>query len=399
MKIITVAVIGAGFAAHLHAKAYKKIYGVQVRLKTIVDLDVQRANDIAKIYGFEKVTTDFKDVLDDDEIDVVDIVTPPNSHLTLTLDTIKAGKHVICEKPLTGYFGEEGDEEPIGLHVSKAKMYEKVLQEIEKAKEIIKASKKKFMYAENYIYSPNILKAAAIIKSKKSKLLFLKGEESIKGSPSPLSGMWEKAGGGALIRLGSHPIAGLLWLKQVEARARNEQISVTSVIADTGNLASNLTEYEKRYQTSKPVDVEDFANVTITFSDNTKAVVMASDHVLGGVKNYIEIYANDGVMLCNITPTDNMKTYFLDDEGLENIYISEMMTEKTGWNNIFIAEDIIRGYTYELQDFMECIANDREPLSNFDLAYETTKVIYAAYVSASEGRKVKVPVSAAEYRS
>lgn len=388
MKTVTVALIGAGYAAHLHGRGYSKVHGVNIRLKTIVDVDTKRAAEIAKAYGFEQVTSDFNDVLHDEEIDVIDIVTPPHLHLKFTLEALKAGKHVICEKPLTGYFGEEDDDKPIGHKVSKAKMYESVLKEIEVAKAIIKSNNKMFMYAENYIYSPNVLKAAEIIRSKKSKILFLKGEESIKGSSSAVAGLWEKTGGGALIRMGCHPVSGVLWLKQVEAEARNEIISVVSVVADTGNIITSLSEYDKRHLTGKPIDVEDFANVTITFSDGTKAVVMASDHVLGGTKNYIEIYANDGVLMCNITPTDNLKTYFVDQDGLEDVYISEMLEEKTGWNHVFIAEEILRGYTYELQDFMECIVHDRQPLSGIDLAYETIKVIYAAYLSASEGRIV-----------
>lgn len=388
MKTVTVALIGAGYAAHLHGRGYSKVHGVQVRLKTIVDLDREKAEEIAKTYGFEHVSTDFDDVLNDEEIDVIDIVTPPHIHLQLAIDAMNAGKHVICEKPLTGYFGKEGDETPIGDKVSKKKMYETVIKEIEEARKIIDSSGKLFMYAENYIYSPNVLKAAEIIRNKKSKILSMKGEESVRGSSSPVAGMWEKTGGGSLMRIGCHPLSGVLWLKQVEAKARNENISVASVVADTGNMITSLNDYDKRHLTGKPIDVEDFANVTITFSDGTKAVVMASDHVLGGTKNYIEIYANDGVLLCNITPTDNLKTYFLDQEGLDDVYFAEMLEEKTGWNQLFIAEEILRGYTYELQDFMEAIVFGRQPLSDIDLAHETIKVIYAAYMSASEGRIV-----------
>jgi predicted dehydrogenase len=388
MKTVTIALIGAGYAAHLHARGYSKVHGVHVRLKTIVDLDEKRATEVAEKYHIENVTANFQIVLDDDEIDIIDIVTPPHLHLSLALEALQAGKHVICEKPLTGYFGENDDEKPIGKNVSKQKMYETVLKEIESAREIIDNSGKKFMYAENYVYSPNVLKAAEIIKSKKSKLLFLKGEESLRGSSSPVAGIWEKTGGGSLMRTGSHPIAGVLWLKQVEAKTRNEKITVKNVVADTGNLTTALNEYDKRHLTSNPMDVEDFANVTITFSDGTKAVVMASDHVHGGTKNYIEIYANDGVLMCNITPTDNLETYFLDEVGLENVYFSEMLKEKTGWNKLFVAEEILRGYTYELQDFVEAVAYDREPLSGIDLAYQTIKVIYAAYLSADSGQAV-----------
>lgn len=386
MRTVTVAIIGAGYAAHLHARGYAKVHGVRVRLKTIVDLDTERAQAVADQYGIEQVSTDFQAVLVDDDIDVIDIVTPPNLHLQFALEALKADKHVICEKPLTGYFGEAEDAKPIGEKVDKRKMLEKVLQEVNEARAVVQQSNKKFFYAENYIYSPNVLKAAEIIRHKKHKLLFMKGEESLRGSSSPVAGMWEKTGGGTLMRVGCHPLSGVLWLKQVEAKARGEVITVESVVADTGNIATSLNDYEKRHLTSDPIDVEDFANVTITFSDDTKAVIMASDHVFGGTKNYIELYANDGVMMCKITPTNNMETYFLDEDGLDEVYFSEMLEEKTGWNQLFVAEEVLRGYTYELQDFMESVAFDREPLSGIDLACETVKVIYAAYVSASEGR-------------
>lgn len=389
MQTVTIALIGGGYGAFLHANGYAKVHGVTVRVKTIVDINEEKAKDFAEKYGIEQVTADYNDVLNDPEIDIIDIVTPPNLHVNFTLQALKAGKHVICEKPLTGYFGEDGDEKPIGCKVSKQKMYEAVLKQIDEVRNFVKSSDKLFMYAENYVYCPNILKAAEIIRSKKSKLLFMKGEESLRGSSSPVAGIWEKTGGGSLIRTGCHPLSGILWLKQVEARARNEKITIEAVSADMGYISQSLTEYDKRHLTSNPIDVEDFANVTVTFSDGTKAVVMASDNVLGGVKNYVELYANDGALMCNITPADNLKTYFLDQEGLEDVYFSEMMPEKTGWNYVFIADEMLRGYVYELQDFVECVAYGRRPLSDIDLAYNSIKVMYAAYLSASEGRKIK----------
>jgi len=388
MKTITIALIGSGYGAYLHGNGYKKINGINIRLKMVVDIDLKKAKEFAKKYGFEQVSTNFSDVLRDEEIDVIDIATPPYLHLKFALEALKAGKHVICEKPLTGYFGAKDDERPIGNEVSKDKMYKRVLKEIEEARKIIKASNKIFMYAENYVYSPSILKAAEIIKSRNCKIVFMKGEESQRGSTSPVAGNWEKTGGGSLIRIGCHPLSGMLWLKKIEAQARNEEISVVSVVADVGHIIKTLTKHERRYLTFKPIDVEDFATSTITFSDGTKALVISSDVVLGGTKNYIEIYGNDCSLICNITPTDNMKTYFLDNEGIKDVYISEQLTEKTGWNNVFILEDILRGYTYELQDFIECVFYGRKPLSGIDLAYETIKIIYASYLSASEGKKI-----------
>ncbi|WP_372994785.1 Gfo/Idh/MocA family protein [Lutispora sp.] len=391
MKTINIALIGSGYGGVLHANGYRKVSKVPVKIKTVVDAyDLEKAQKLANNYGIENVSRNIEDILNDPEIDIVDICTPPMSHVDITMRALKAGKHVICEKPLTGYFGEEDDEKPIGIKVSKAKMYKKVIEQIEELKKVVDKSDKLFMYAENYVYCPAVTKAAEIIRNKKSKILLMKGEESLRGSSSPVAGQWDKTGGGSLIRIGSHPLTGILWLKQVEAAARNEKIDVVSVTADMGNTSSNLTQYEKRHLTSKPYDVEEFANVTLTFSDNTKAIVIASDNVLGGTKNYIEIYANDGTLMCNITPADNLKAYFLDQEGLENVEFSEMLPEKTGWNNLFVCDEILRGYVYELQDFVESVAYGRKPVSGFDLAYEAIKVIYAAYQSASEGRKIEL---------
>lgn len=391
METINVALIGAGYAGILHANAYKKVSKIPVGIKTVVDAyDIEKAKRFAKAYGIENVRTDIEDILKDPEIDIVDIVTPPMSHIDITVRALEAGKNVICEKPLTGYFGEEGDEKPIGIKVPKSKMYKKVISQLDEVKKTVKASNKLFMYAENTVYCPAVTKSAEIIRSKKSKILFMKGEESLRGSSSPVAGQWDKTGGGSLIRIGCHPLSGILWLKQVEADARDENIDVVSVTADMGNTSTELTQYEKRHLTCEACDVEEFANVTLTFSDHTKAIIIASDNVLGGTKNYIEIYANDGTLMCNITPTDSLRTYFLDQEGLENVTFSEMLPGKTGWNNLFVCDEILRGYVYELQDFVECVAYGRRPISGFDLAYDTVKIIYAAYRSACEGRRIEL---------
>ena len=384
---ICVGMVGSGYAAHLHGNGYEKISRIQVRLKTICDIDPVRAEAVRDRYGFETICTDYHEMLNDPEIDVIDIVTPPVLHPDIAADALKAGKHVICEKPLTGYFGEKG-EANVGLKVPKSKMYQEVLKSMEELKQVIASTDRKFLYAENYVYATPVQKEAEILRAKKSKILFLKGEESVKGSTSPLAGKWNGTGGGSLTRVGCHPLTGILWLKQQEAQARGEEITIRSITADVGKATGCLTEEEHRHIVAHPEDVEDVGTISITYSDGTKALIIASDVVLGGTKNYIEIYSNDSAMTCNITPTNLLETYFLDEQGIEEFDLAEMLPSKLGWNHAFVSDEVIRGYTGELQDFMETIAWDREPSSSFDLAYETVKVLYAAYQSAEEGRRI-----------
>ena len=387
-KTLCVAVIGTGYAGRLHSEAFKKVGGIDIRLKTVVDIDLPKAEAFRAKYGYEIALPDFDEILADEEIDIVDICTPPMVHTEMILKSLTAGKHVICEKPLTGYFGKEGDPVPIGKTVAKATMYQHVLAEMEEIREVLKQSGKILGYAENYVYAAAVQKAAAIIENKKSKIMFMKGEESLKGSISLEAGEWSQIGGGALIRAGCHPLSALLALKRVEAQARNENITVRSVNADMGVTLQCLDEYEHRYLKAKPNDVEDYATVAVTFSDGTKAVAMASDLYMAGTRGYLEVYCNDATMMCKISPGDIMDSYFLDEENLENVSLSEMSPSKLGWNKSWIADDVIRGYLGELQDFAEAITQGRQPFADFELAYETMKVLYAAYQSAEEGRRI-----------
>lgn len=388
-KEICIGVAGAGRATELHMNALRRYTGVPVCYKRIIGRRFEQVNAAKERYGFLEASLNFDDLLNDPEIDVIDICTPPYVHEEMIIKALHAGKHVICEKPLCGYFGQEGDEQPIGLKVSKEKMYDELIKSIDRLKSEIDKSDKKFMYAENFVYAPAINKAAEIIAKKKSKILYAKGEESLKGSSSPVAGEWSKTGGGTFIRTGAHPLSAILWLKQVEANTRGEKIEVKSVFADMGQITPILSPYEHRHIAAQPNDVEDCGTVLLTFSDGTKATIIATDTLLGGSKNYVELYCNDAVIDCKLTMSNLMSTYFLDEDRLDDVYISEMLPAKTGWNNPFLEDEIIRGYTDEMRDFMDAIYYDREPKAGFDLAYDTIKIIYAAYKSAEIGRAVE----------
>lgn len=388
-KEICIGMVGAGRATELHMNALRRVSDIPVRRKTIMARRPEQLVVAKERYGFEKLSYSFEELLNDKEIDVIDICTPPYVHADMIIRAMRAGKHVICEKPLTGYFGHE-DEKLVGIKVPKVEMYKRLEESLEKLKEAIEETDRKFMYAENFVYAPAVVKAAEIIRAKKSRILYMKGEESLKGSSSYVAGEWNKTGGGTFIRTGTHPLSAILWLKEQEAQAHGKPIHVESVIADMATVTPFLTEYEHRHIMARPQDVEDTGTAILTFSDQSRAVVIATDTLLGGSKNYVEVYCNDAALNCTLTMNDMMNTYFLDEQGLEDVYISEMLPSKTGWNKPFIIDEIVRGYVDEMQDFMETIYYDREPKSNFKLAYDTAKVVYGAYASAETGSRWKL---------
>lgn len=386
-KEIVIGMAGAGRATELHMEALKRVSGIPIRFKTILARRPEQLEPAKQLYGFEELTYDYEDLIRDPEIDVIDICTPPYVHEEMIINAMRAGKHVICEKPLTGYFGDTSHKY-VGKEVSKVDMYKQLLKSLQRLQNVLETSSGRFMYAENFVYAPAIMKAAEILHAKKSKILYMKGEESLKGSSSPVAGEWSKTGGGTFLRTGSHPLSAVLWLKQQEALARGVEIEVESVLGDMTTVTPTLTEYEHRHIAARPIDVEDCGTAIITFTDGTKAVVIATDVCLGGSKNYVELYCNDANLNCTLTLNDAMETYFLDEEGLQDVYLSEMLPSKMGWNKPFIADEVLRGYTNQMQDFMEAIYFNRNPKSDFKLAYDTIKVTYAAYKSAELGKRV-----------
>jgi predicted dehydrogenase len=308
----------------------------------------------------------------------------------MAVDAMRSGKHVICEKPFTGYFGQTGDSEPIGRQVPKWVMYEQVMAQMQKARAAIESSGRLFLYAEDWVYAPAISKTAEMLRATKDKVLFMKAEESHSGSHAEHAARWDMTGGGALIRQGCHPLSAVLYLKQVEARSRQERISIDNIVCDVGNLGDGLIGDEHKYVLSRPIDVEDWAMMNLSFTDGTKATVFAGDMILGGVRNLVETYTSGGALFANIAPNNHMVTYMTDEQKLADVYITEKVDRKTGWQYVCLQEEWTRGYMQEIQDFMECVATGRQPLSDLGLAQDTIQAIYAAYWSAEEGRRIKL---------
>jgi hypothetical protein len=119
--------------------------------------------DFAKTQQIRRTYRDFSSLLADEEIDIIDICTPPALHARMIVEAVQAGKHVICEKPFTGYFGTDDDKVPVGKHVPKSRMYERVMEEMDKTCAAIKSSGRLFMYAEDWIYAPAVTKTVEIL--------------------------------------------------------------------------------------------------------------------------------------------------------------------------------------------------------------------------------------------
>jgi predicted dehydrogenase len=386
MKKITVGLLGSGFAGRIHADAYRRVYGLSIDLKAVATL-APDADAFARAYGIRDVYTDYRELLKDPEIDVVDIVLPPALHTRCAMEAARAGKHVLCEKPMGGYYGRPGDAAPIGLHVPRARMLEAGQDECAQMERDCAETGRYYGYCENWIYTPAVQKMAELLRAKGSRQLASQSECSHAGSHAASAAEWAQSGGGNLFRQACHCLSTVLYLKEIEAQKRGEAIRPASVLCDTARVCQALAGDAHRYVESHPVDVEDWASLSLAFSDGTRALIVTGDMVLGGTRNHLRLYTNDGVLEANLSPNNALNTYFADADGLGDVYFTEKLQTKAGWQQLYLLEAHMRGYCAEIQSFMACIAQGSAPESGLRLAMDTEKILYAAYLSAETGHR------------
>src|SRR5208283_3374339 len=121
---VTGAIVGARDGARMHLANYGKMSRDLVEVRGICSRTRESGDALARESRLAFVTDDYASLLARDDIDVVDICVPPSLHHDFAIRAADAGKHIIMEKPLTGYFGAQGDPAPIGTRVPRARMRE-----------------------------------------------------------------------------------------------------------------------------------------------------------------------------------------------------------------------------------------------------------------------------------
>ena len=257
-----------------------------------------------------------------------------------------------------------------------------------------KAGTARIFYAENWIFAPVIQKEVEIIRKTGAQLLWVIAEEAHSGSHAPAYGNWRFSGGGSIMGKGTHPLTTVLYLKRVEAAAKGvPPIRPATVSARTHEL-TRMPSYEDRgFFRRDYVDSEDWGLMHITFSDGTIADVYASEIVMGGVHNWLEVFANNHRTRCNINPMDGVETYNPREEQFKDIYVVEKIGTKQGWSKPAPDENWMNGYVQEMSAFYSAVRGGGQPPTTSELGFDTVAVMYSAYISAErKGQEVTVPL-------
>ena len=384
MDTVRVGLIGTGFAGKFHYESLCQVRGVHLEVAGVTSLRAESRNAFGKAYGIP-VYDDVAGMLP--HVDVIDICSPPSAHSEAMVLAADAGVHVICEKPFTGYFGPEGcGDEYRGNEDPKGPMLEKVVDELSRVSEMIRASGVTFGYAENFVYAPAIQKEREVIEKTGAQVLRITGEESHNGSASPVYGIWRFQGGGSLMGKICHPLSAALYLKRVEGMARNGKPIRPKTVTCRCEAITGLKAYEDRgFLRNDYHDTEDHGWMHITYEDGTIADVIAGEIVLGGLYSFVEVFANNHRTRCNLSPISILDTFNPSAKQYEDIYTVEKISTKEGWTAVSPDENFTMGYLAEMQDFITAIVNRQTPQSDLELACDSISAIYAAYLSDERG--------------
>ncbi|WP_309572252.1 Gfo/Idh/MocA family oxidoreductase [Deinococcus sp.] len=383
---LNVGLIGGGFMGKAHSLAYAAMPmffwpapAIPVR-HTIAEVSDELAAGAAARFGFQHSTGDWRRVIDDPNIHVVDIATPNNSHAEIAIAAAQAGKHILCEKPLA--------------------------PTIEEAKAMYEAVKKAGvvnMVAFNYRRTPAVALAKKYIEEGRiGKVLSFRGTylQDWSADPSgPLSWRFQKAvaGSGALGDIGTHVVD--------LARYLVGEISAVNAMMHTyikerplqSGGADKLGASDKN--ASGPmgtVDVDDEVLTLLRFENGAVGSLEATRNAYGR-NNYItfEIHGSEGTVFFNYERRDELQVFFASDpsdaRGMRTVYTGPNTPYGDGlWPIPALGIGYGETKIIEAYDFFKAITGDGVVSPNFEDGYKTELIADAIVRSAQQKREVEV---------
>lgn len=384
-KKLNVALIGAQFMGKAHSNAWRKVgmffdLPVEPVMKVLCG-KFEEEVQVAERYGWAETSLDWKEVVKRDDIDVVDICTPNFLHPDIAIAAAKAGKHVVCEKPLAN-----------------------TLKEAQKMLDAVKKAKIKHMCGFSYRFAP----AVATIKSMIDKGVLgdiyhfraAYQQDWIADPEFPMVWRLKKkhTGSGALGDIGAHitDLCHYLAGDVAEVAATMETFIKKRPIADsdTGITASGG---KKKSQKMGIVDVDDAAIYLGRIKgSNTLATFEATRFAVGRRNhNSIEIYGSKGSVLWNQEKMNVFQYYNTGDPGYAQGFREVQATDPGHpYTEAWWPPGHIIGYehlfVHEMYDFLSNINKKDEPYSTFEDAVKCQKVLDAVERAAKTKKWEKV---------
>lgn len=351
--MIKIGVIGAGAISLSHLEAYKN--NPECKVTAIADLNLLLAQERASQYQIEKVFTDYKDLLKDNEIDAVSIVTPTFTHANIVIDALKAGKNVLCEKPPALTADEVRECAKTAKETGKLLMYAFVCR-----------FRSHIQYLKNYIDSGKMGRFTYAETARISRCIAFNGWFSDK-----------KKSGGFILDCAIHELDMALYLMGYP-----KPKTVLGFSSDINNdlpqkIKSTSSKYKSLDTNNYERTMESFTNANVIL-DNGACINVKSASVLNtlvpGV--YVELCGEKaGARMEPDVSGKELKLLELSDDG----YFSET-TPVIAPNDIFSAQ---------INHFIDCLTNKTECICKPEEAVTLVEIINAICESAQTGKAVE----------
>lgn len=339
---VGVGIIGSQFIARAHAEALRRwVRGA--RLVAVASPTEAHRAALAADFGAARQYSDYRRLLEDGDVQLVIVAAPNDLHAPMVLGAAAAGKDVVVEKPLA-----------ISLAEADAMIA------------ACAAAKTRLMYAENLVFFPKYARAREIAAGGGlGRLYLVKQMEKHSGPHSPWFWDVERAGGGVLMDMGCHGVEFARWMY-----GKPEAAAVTAHCATVHHRERGRG--------------EDNSVMYLEFAGGGAALIEDSWAVFGGLDDRAEIYGESGAIFCDAARGDAMRTYSASGYG----YGMEKASGTSGHSWAVFEETWHNGIPFELQHFVDCAREDREPLETGADGREVLRILYAAYESAATGRRV-----------
>jgi len=348
MGKVKVGIIGSGFEADIHAASYQ-IAPEEAEVVAVASPSPGHAAALAARYKIPRVFTDYREMLREQDIEMLTIAAPNTLHAQMTLDCARAGKHVVCEKPLS--------------------------MTIEEAEEMVDVCRQKgvlLMYAEELCFTPKYVKAKEMAdQGAFGKVYLVKQSEKHDGPHGEWFWDVDRSGGGVFMDMGCHGIAFCYWFLN---RPR-----IKNVYCQMGT-----------YVHAGKTRGEDNSICVIEFENGAVGLVEDSWARRGGMDDRIEVYGEGGVTYGNLHMGNALPTY--SEQGFG--YAVEKAPSTKGWSYPVFDELWNYGYPQELAHFARCVRGREEPVATGEDGKVVMEALYAGYASAGQGRKIDLPFRA-----
>ncbi|HJQ27632.1 MAG TPA: Gfo/Idh/MocA family oxidoreductase [Blastocatellia bacterium] len=341
---VRVGIIGSQFISTIHADALQQCAAAE--LFAAASPNPERIAAFAERFNIPHHFTDYRKLLEMDEIDMIVVGVPNDLHCQVAVDAAAAGKHVVMEKPLC-------------LN----------LQEADRMIDACRKAGVKLMYAEELCFAPKYVRLKQLLDSGAlGRPLLIKQSEKHDGPHA--AHFWDvnRAGGGVTMDMGCHAIEFFRWMLG--------RPKITSIYAHmTTSLHADKT------------TGDDNAILLLEFENGVTAMAEESWTKLGGMDDRAEVHGTDGVAYANLLQGNSILTY--SRAGYD--YAVEKAGSTAGWSFTIYEEAWNYGFPQEMAHFVDCVRHDLEPLVTGADGRAVLEAIFAAYQSAGSGRKVELP--------